>query len=471
MEVLSILIGVALIAACGAFVAAEFSLITVNRTEVEAAAATGDRRSGGVLKAMKTLSTQLSGAQLGITVTNLGIGFLAEPAIAALIVGPLTEAGLSPVAARSTSITVALVLATGLTMIFGELVPKNLAIAKPLATARAVTGFQRGFTKALAWPIRLFNGNANRIVRALGVEPQEELASTRSPEELAGLVRHSAKQGALAAATAELVERSFAFGDRRAHDVMTPRGQMQVLSPTDSVHELLIQAKASGHSRFPVLDAEEGKVLGLVHVRHGLAVPYRDRNAVTVGDVMGDVTFVPDTVELDELMDILRAGGLQMAVLIDEFGDTAGLVTLEDLVEELVGEVRDEHDPVEEPIETAADGSWDLSATLRPDEAGEYLGVKVPEHEDYETLAGLVTLHLGRLAEVGDRVTVEAAPVPGDPGARITFEVTAMDDHRITAVHAHLEPTGEPHGHGTDQDDHPHRDGDRRDAATGSEVR
>jgi CBS domain containing-hemolysin-like protein len=433
MEVLSILLGVALIAACGAFVAAEFSLITVNRNDVEAAAATGDRRSGGVLRAMKTLSTQLSGAQLGITVTNLGIGFLAEPAIAALIVGPLTDAGLSPVAARSTSIVLALVLATGLTMIFGELVPKNLAISKPLATARAVSGFQRGFTRALAWPIRLFNGNANRIVRALGVEPQEELASTRSPEELAGLVRHSAERGALAAATAELVERSFAFGDRRAHDVMTPRGQMTTLAPDASVHELLAAAKASGHSRFPVLDADEGAVLGQVHVRHGLAVPYRERNAVTVGAVMDEVTFVPDTVELDELMDTLRAGGLQMAVLIDEFGDTAGLVTLEDLVEELVGEVRDEHDLEPEPV----------TVEPRPDEAAEHLGAAVPEHEDYETLAGLVTLHLGRLAEVGDRVTVAAAPAPGEPEATITFEVTALDVHRITAVHARVHRPGD----------------------------
>ncbi|STX03591.1 hemolysin family protein [Kocuria rosea] len=443
MEVLSILLGVTLIAACGAFVAAEFSLITVNRNDVEAAAATGDRRSGGVLRAMKTLSTQLSGAQLGITVTNLGIGFLAEPAIAALIVGPLTDAGLSPVAARSTSVVLALVLATGLTMIFGELVPKNLAISKPLATARAVSGFQRGFTRALAWPIRLFNGNANRIVRALGVEPQEELASTRSPEELAGLVRRSAERGALAAATAELVERSFAFGDRRAHDVMTPRGQMTTLAPDASVHELLAAAKASGHSRFPVLDADEGAVLGQVHVRHGLAVPYRERNAVTVGTVMDEVTFVPDTVELDELMDTLRAGGLQMAVLIDEFGDTAGLVTLEDLVEELVGEVRDEHDPEPEPVTVEPDGSWDLSAALRPDEAAEHLGAAVPEHEDYETLAGLVTLHLGRLAEVGDRVTVAAAPAPGEPEATITFEVTALDVHRITAVHARVHRPGD----------------------------
>ena len=234
-------------------------------------------------------------------------------------------------------------------------------------------------------------------------------------------MRHSAERGALAAATAELVERSFAFGDRRAHDVMTPRGQMTTLAPDASVHELLAAAKASGHSRFPVLDADEGAVLGQVHVRHGLAVPYRERNAVTVGAVMDEVTFVPDTVELDELMDTLRAGGLQMAVLIDEFGDTAGLVTLEDLVEELVGEVRDEHDPEPAPVTVEPDGSWDLSAALRPDEAAEHLGAAVPEHEDYETLAGLVTLHLGRLAEVGDRVTVAAAPAPGAPEATITF--------------------------------------------------
>ncbi|MCD1144521.1 hemolysin family protein [Kocuria sp. LUK] len=439
MEVLSILVGVSLIAACGAFVAAEFSLITVNRNDVEAAAATGDRRSAGVLTAMRTLSTQLSGAQLGITVTNLGIGFLAEPAVAALVVGPLTGAGLSPVAARSASIVLALVLATGLTMIFGELVPKNLAIARPLGTARAVTGFQRGFTTALDWPIRLFNGNANRIVRALGVEPQEELASTRSPEELAGLVRHSADRGALAAATAELVERSFAFGDRRAHDVMVPRGRMVTLAPDETVQELLARARATGHSRFPVVAAEEGRVAGVVHVRHGLAVPHERRHEVAVGTVMGEARFVPDTVELDELMDTLRAGGLQMAVLVDEFGDTAGLVTLEDLVEELVGEVRDEHDPVVEPVTAEADGSWDLPGALRPDEAAEHLGVGVPEHEEYETLAGLVTLHLGRLAEVGDRVAVAAEPAPGEPPATIGLEVTAVDAHRITAVRVHIE--------------------------------
>jgi CBS domain containing-hemolysin-like protein len=248
-------------------------------------------------------------------------------------------------------------------------------------------------------------------------------------------VRHSARQGALAVDTAELVERSFAFGDRRANDVMTPRGQILSLDPDDSVHELLIRAKATGHSRFPIIGGDgEGTVLGLVHVRHALAVPYPDRDRVTVGQVMGPVTTVPDTVELDALMDTLRHGGLQMAVLIDEFGDTAGLVTLEDLVEELVGEVRDEHDPVQEIVTSDADGAWDLQASLRPDEASEYLGVLVPEHEEYDTLAGLVTLELGRLAHVGDTVEIASEDVPGEPASRIRFDVTAMDDHRIDRV-------------------------------------
>lgn len=444
MEVLSILLAIVLIVACGLFVAAEFSLITVQRSEVEAAAAAGDRRSQGVLKGMRSLSTQLSGAQLGITVTNLGIGFLAEPAIATLIVGPLSSAGLTPTAARAVSIVLALVLATGLTMVFGELVPKNLAIARPLSTARAVTGFQRAFTKALAWPIRLFNGNANAVVRALGVEPQEELASTRSPEELAGLVRHSAAQGALAPSTAELVTKSLAFGDRRAHDVMVPRGRMAVLRPDEPVQEVLRLAKATGHSRFPVLDERGTEVLGVAHIRHALSVPFERRGEVPVGEVMGAATFVPDTVELDELLGILRRGGLQMALLIDEFGDVAGLVTLEDLAEEIVGEVRDEHDPAGQLPRTQADGRQVLPASLRPDEAAPLLGAAVPEHEDYETLAGLVALHLGRIAQPGDRVTVDSAPEPGRPDVRIGLEVTGMDGLRITTLAASLEPETEP---------------------------
>ena len=434
---ISLAISLLLIAACGGFVAAEFSLITASRNEVEAAAATGDKRSKGVLEGMKSLSTQLSGAQLGITVTNLGVGFLAEPAIAKIAGPPLIDAGLSSVEARSVSVAIALVLATGLTMIFGELVPKNLAIAEPLRTARTVVGFQRAFTSVFRWPIRLFNGNANAIIRKMGIEPQEELSSARSPEELSALVRRSADEGALPAETADLVERTLAFGDRRAHDAMVPRGRMDTLDVDDSVQDLLELARTTGHSRFPVLD-DEGEVAGVAHIRRGLAVPFEQRPATRVDSVMGSATFVPDTVPLDDLMDTLRAGGLQMALVVDEFGDTDGLITLEDLVEEIVGEVRDEHDDETDDV-PEPDGSWDLDAILRPDEASDRLGVTVPEHEDYDTLGGLVTMELGRLAEVGDEVVVPTDPEPGEEPAQLRLEVREMDGLRIETLHISIE--------------------------------
>ena len=433
----SLAIGLLLVLACGAFVAAEFSLITVNRNDVEAAAESGDKRAGGVLQGMKTLSTQLSGAQLGITVTNLGIGFLAEPAIAALVGPPLVDAGLSEVAARSASVALALVLATGMTMIFGELVPKNMAIAQPLRTAKLVVGFQRLFSTIFGLPIRLFNGNANAVVRALGVEPQEELSSARSADELSVLVKRSADEGALAEETASLVQRTLAFGDRRAHDAMVPRGRVDSLEVEQTVADLLELARETGHSRFPVQD-DENEIAGVAHIRHGLAVPFDERPTTRVDAVMGPATFVPDTVPLDDLMDTLRAGGLQMAVVVDEFGDHAGLITLEDLVEEIVGEVRDEHD--EETDDTPEpDGSWDLDARMRPDEATERLGVTVPEHEDYDTLGGLVTMELGRLAEVGDEIVVDTDPAPGEEPARLRIVVAEIDGMRIETVHVIVE--------------------------------
>ncbi|MGP9843584.1 hemolysin family protein [Brachybacterium sp. 107] len=438
---ISLGVGLLLVVACGGFVAAEFSLITANRNDVEAAVKNGDKRAGGVLEGMKTLSTQLSGAQLGITVTNLAIGFLAEPAIAALIGPALVDLGLGTVAARSVSVTIALVLATAMTMIFGELVPKNMAISQPLRTAKAVVGFQRIFTTIFALPIRLFNGNANAVVRALGVEPQEELSSARSAEELSALVKRSADEGALAEETASLVQRTLAFGDRRAHDAMVPRGRMDSLDVDDTVEDLLELARTTGHSRFPVL-TDENEIAGVAHIRHGLAVPFDERPTTLVDAVMGTATFVPDTVPLDDLMDTLRSGGLQMAVVVDEFGDHAGLITLEDLVEEIVGEVRDEHD--EEMDDTPEpDGSWDLDARMRPDEATERLGVTVPEHEDYDTLGGLVTMELGRLAEVGDEIVVATDPAPGEALAQLRIEVTEVDGMRIETVHVKVEPVVE----------------------------
>ena len=450
-EVLLLLLAMILVAACGGFVAAEFAFITVGRAQVESAANAGDKRAAGVLVALRSLSTQLSGAQVGITVTNLAIGFLAEPAISKLIRPWLLDIGVSESAVSSVSVTIGLVVATVVTMVFGELVPKNLAIAKPLATARAVAGFQRGFTKSVAWPIRFFNGTANRVLRSFGIEPQEELASARSAEELSALVKHSAKQGTLAIATAELVERSLAFGDRRARDAMTPRSRMVVLDSADTVSELIERARSSGHSRFPVVDIsedEEGhteaEVRGIAHIRTVLGVPYDERATRLIGDFLQPAIVCPDSMPLDELMDDLRAGGLQMAVLIDEFDSIAGLVTLEDLVEEIVGEVRDEHDEDEQGAVDGGDGTWTLPGLMRTDEATEILDVAVPEDEAWETLGGLVTAQLERFPDVGDTVLVETDHVPGVDESTLRIEVVELDGRRVESVRVKVLDADDP---------------------------
>src|SRR5215213_9923243 len=329
IEILLILAALTLVAACGAFVAAEFAFVTIDRSSAERAAEAGDARARGVVAALRTLSTQLSAAQLGITVTNLLIGFMAEPAIARLINGPLTSIGLSEDAAEGVALVVALVLATGATMVFGELVPKNLAIAKPLATAKAVQGFQRGFSRSTAILIRAFNGTANAILRRLGVEPQEELASARSPEELASLVRRSAEEGTLETSTATLLQRSLDFTERRADEVMTPRGRMRALDAGARATAVVELARESGLSRFPVL--HDGSIVGVAHVKDAVTVPFEQRNEVGVGQIMNPPLHVPATVDPERLLETLRRGGLQRALVVDEFGNVDGLVTLEDL--------------------------------------------------------------------------------------------------------------------------------------------
>jgi CBS domain containing-hemolysin-like protein len=438
-EVLLILLALALVAACGAFVAAEFAFITVDRATVEREAKRGDRRSRGALAALRGLSTQLSAAQLGITVTNLLIGFLAEPAIARLIDGPLGSLGVPDGAVRGVSVTIALALATAVAMIFGELVPKNLAIAQPLATTRAVERFQRTFTAATRPVVGLFNGTANAILRRLGIEPQEELASARSAEELASLVRRSGEEGTLELETATLLQRSLAFGERHAADVMTPRGRMHTLPLDAPLLDVFVQARATGRSRFPVMDAEGQQVLGVVHVKQAMGVPHEQRGTVTVASVMSEPLLVPSTLELDPLLERLRRGSLQLAVVVDEWGNVDGIVTLEDLIEEIVGDVRDEHDARDDSARQEAPNRWMLSGLLRPDEVGLRVGVVLPEDEDYETLGGLITVGLERIPQVGDHVDLAATDSERAPLA-VTLTVTRMDGLRVDRVRLEHEP-------------------------------
>jgi CBS domain containing-hemolysin-like protein len=318
-------------------------------------------------------------------------------------------------------------------MLFGELVPKNFAIARPLETARATQAFQRGFTAINRGPIRLLNGSANALVRRLGIEPQEELRSARSSTELASLVQRSADQGTLDAETAELMERSVEFGTRTAGEIMTPRVRTHSLEEGDRAAAVIELARETGHSRFPVLDHDDA-VVGTVHVKHAVALPVPERATTRVKHIMVKPIVVPDSIRLDPLLALLREDGFQMAVVLDEYGGHAGIVTLEDVIEEIVGDIADEHDRLGARARQRRDGSWLLSGLLRPDEVEDITGIELPEDEDYDTVAGLVMQALGRIPAAGD---VAEVPVPdrSDPEEvreqLATLTVLHMDGLRV----------------------------------------
>ena len=429
-------ISLVLIGLCGLFVAAEFAFVTVDRNAVDRAVEHGDTKAQGVQRALRSLSTQLSGAQIGITVTNLAIGFLAEPAIADLIRPVHTASGLPAGAVHPVALACALILSTVLTMVFGEMVPKNLAIARPMGTARHTQGFMRGFTTLNRAPIRFLNGSANALVRRLGIEPQEELRSARSTDELASLVQHSADQGTLDAETAELVERSVEFGQRTAGEIMTPRVRTRSLVDTERASSVIEVARQTGFSRFPVLDVDE-TVVGTVHVKNVVALPVHERATTRVRRVMGKPTVVPDSLRLDPLLALLRTDGSQMAIVLDEYGGHAGIVTLEDVVEELVGDISDEHDRLGSRYRLRSDGSWVLSGLLRPDEVEDLTGLALPRHEDYDTIAGLIMRQLGQVPATGDRVEVNLGEESEEAHGLVTLTVERMDGLRVDLVLLH----------------------------------
>ncbi|MER6695245.1 hemolysin family protein, partial [Streptomyces minutiscleroticus] len=379
-------------------------------------AADGDRRARTVVDALKELSFQLSGTQLGITITSLVVGMLAEPALAELLHGPLTAAGLPGGVVSGVAVVVGMLLASAVQMVVGELVPKNWAVSRPLQVARFVAGPQHAFSRLFRPVIAALNAVANRLVRALGVEPAEELASARTPGELVSLARHSAEAGALEQDTADLFVRTLSLADLTAQHVMTPRVKVSALQSSATAEDVVNLTRATGLSRFPVYRERIDEIVGMVHLKDALAVPAHDRLRTPVGRIAQTPLLVPETLPVRPLLARLRSEQ-PIAVVVDEYGGTAGVVTLEDIVEELVGEVRDEHDDVlaEVPELAAAppeDGrpAWDADGGCRVDLLRR-IGLDAPEGP-YETVAGLVADLLGRIPVPGDRAEL--------PGWRLT---------------------------------------------------
>ena len=441
-EWLLLLAGILLTGGTAVFVAAEFSLVALDRPTVQKAIDAGDGHARIVLQSLKQLSTQLSAAQVGITITTLVVGYLAQPSIGRLLAGPLSSLGLAQPAVEAISSSLALVLATAFSMVFGELLPQFLGISAPLTTAKVVALPVRVFATVARPLILVLNGSANAFLRAIGIEPQEELSGARTPQELASLVQRSAEAGTLEVTTARLLTKTLGFGERTADDVMTPRVRCAGIHRDESADDVLRLSRRTGHSRFPVLGNDWDDIDGVVHVKRAMAVPHDRRKDVPVSALMSDRLVVPETIRLEPLLRQLRAGGFQMAVVVDEYGGTSGIVTLEDVVEEIVGEVADEHDRRRQSGRELTDGSWTVPGLWRPDEVRDAFDAEVPDGTTYETMGGYVMARLGRVPVVGDVITV--------PGWHI--HVTGMARRRVARLRFVPDPDSAPEPPGPEPD-------------------
>jgi len=428
---LMIVLGVLLTAGTAVFVAGEFALVALDPSVVDARAQAGDKRAGRVAKALRHLSTLLSGAQVGITLTTILLGYTMQAALNQLLSQWLSP-WLGQTLAATIAVVSALIVVNAFSMVFGELIPKNATLADPLAAAGFVTPFITGFTWLFRPLVDLLNGMANAILKRFGIEAAEEASGARSAGELTALLRRSAEEGTLDRATARLLTRSIGVDELSAVDVMTDRGRIHWLEESSTAADLVALASQTGHSRFPVFGDSPDDVLGLVNLRRAIAVPYERRAQVPVtsSSIMTPAPRVPETMPLASLLVELRgygeqeSFGLQMAIVVDEYGGTAGVVTLEDAVEEIVGEVSDEHDRRRAGIHLDSAGRWIAPGWSRPDEFTARTTIRIPDDGPYETLGGLVMNELGRIPQIGDEVTLPTC----------TILVDAMEGRRVTRV-------------------------------------
>ena len=416
----------------GLFVASEFSLISTDRAQLTADQDAGEKGLDLPIRAVAKTSTHLSSAQLGITLTTLLTGFVAEPALTRMLSPWLTGFELSSEGIKVLSVVLAMTIATAFSFLIGELVPKNMALSAPKRVLKIVVGFQLGFTWVFSLLVRIMNDNGNWLVRKLGIEPREELSSARTADELVSMVRRSATLGSLEQDTAKLLEKTLAMSALLASDIMTPRPKMYSLERESSARDLIDLASTTGHSRFPVTGEDADDIVGVVHLKRGIGVPVERRDQVPVSALMVEPVRVPETMALDRLILQLRGRGLQFGIVIDEYGGTAGIVTLEDAVEELVGELSDEHDRQRSDLLQYADGSLAFSGLTRPAELEEF-GLSIAEDEDYDTVSGFLMSELGRIPKTGDQVEISGGrlvvlKMEARRVDRIKFEPVVVDD-------------------------------------------
>ena len=395
--------------------AAEFSLVAVERARIDAASEAGEKSARRVRRLQESLTRHLSGAQFGITLAALLLGFVAEPTVARILSGDAHATG--------ASVALAIGMATVLHLVVAEQVPKYVALAIPERTALALAPAITAYGVATRLLVDLLNRTANAIVRFLGVEPKGQIQASRTLDELEDLIETSADDGSIDPDEATLLRRSIRFADKTAADALVPRVAIEALQRDEPATALVRLSLDSGHSRFPVYGVDLDDIVGVVHVKSLYGRPAAERGRVPVADLMHEVLAVPETRELEDVLADMRVRRNQLAVVVDEHGGTAGIITLEDILEEILGEIGDETDRVEVRTRSEAQGSTVVSGRLNLDEVEEATGFRVPEGP-YETLAGFVVARMGYLPEVSDMVVFD--------GWRI--EVVAVDGHRVATL-------------------------------------
>jgi CBS domain containing-hemolysin-like protein len=414
---------VVLVVANAFFVAAEFALVGARKTRLEELIQQGERKAILARRAVQSLGRYISATQLGITLTSLGLGWIGEPALARLIDGGFAwlPESIHPWATHTAAVALAFALISLLHIILGELVPKAVAIIYPEAVALWLVIPLTGFVWVMTVPILFLNRTSNALLNLLGINPPGEHERFHSPDEIRLLVEQSEEGGSIGAQDARLLEGVFEFGEKTAQDVMTPRTRMIALEAQSTVARAAAVIAAAGRSRYPVYGDDLDDVVGVLHAKAILAA-LRDDPERPVKDVMRPPLFVPATRKVEDVLTDMKRQRTHLALVLDEYGGTAGLVTMEDLIEEIVGDIEDEYDHAERPV-AQADGAAVLEGALPLSDLPDRVGIEIDD-ENYTTLGGYLFGRLGRLPKIGDQVKV---------GER-TFEITEMEGRRVRSV-------------------------------------
>ncbi len=444
---MTLLIGAVLVTgltvATGYFVAQEFAYMAVDVSRLRQLSASDQPATRAAATRARQVTRQvsfmLSGAQLGITVTALLVGYAAEPFVAQGLSDILGLAGISRAVSVPLALTLALVLATGIQMVLGELAPKNLAIARPERLAMALSRSTLAYLKIAGPIIRFFDNAANRLVRAMGIQPVEELPQGVTSDELSHIIGTARASGQLSVELFALLDRGLDFHQRTAAQAMVPGVDVTTMPATAMVSDVVRELR-SGRSRFPVIADSVDDVVGVVGMAEVLRVPPAARAHTTVSSVASPPLLIPTGVHLPEVLDTLRLAHRQLACVVDEFGGFAGVITLEDIAEELVGEITGEDDPTEATIVRRADGSWLIPAGQRMDQIVDAIRLALPTHQAYETLGGLVMAHLGRIPAPGDEVLltgIRALDSPLEPPKTVADGEESTVGVLLTVVAVH----------------------------------